>query len=171
VTEEREVSSSDAFDIVRSGYDRIGTRYRDWSSAGQVRLLFVRRLLERLSPGSVVVDLGCGSGEPATRLLAAEHHVLGVDASFTQLRLAREAVPTGAFVQADMTRVGLRTGSIDAVASFYALGHVPSQQHVPLLEAIAGWLRPGGVLLFSAPMAAGGELDDDWLGVKMFFGG
>ncbi len=160
-----------AFDTVRSGYDRIGERYRDWSAESPVRLAFVARLLRELPPGSRVVDLGCGPGEPATRLLAADHRVVGVDASATQLRLAREAAPTAALVQADMTRLALLPGSVDAVASFYALGHLPADTHAPLLHAIARWLRPGGVLLTSAPLLAGDSRDEDWLGVPMFFGG
>jgi SAM-dependent methyltransferase len=162
---------SDAFDIVRSGYDRIGVRYREWSSASPTRLNFVRRLLRELTPGSLVVELGCGPGEPATRLLAAEHRVLAVDASLAQLQLAREAAPTAALVQADMARLALRPGSADAVASFYALGHLPSHEHAPLLHAIAQWLRPGGVLLTSAPLGAGDDRDASWLGVPMYFGG
>jgi SAM-dependent methyltransferase len=74
-------------------------------------------------------------------------------------------------VQADMTRFALRPGSVDAVASFYALGHVPSGQHAPLFHAIAGWLRPGGVLLTSAPLLVGDDVDEDWLGVPTYFGG
>ncbi len=162
---------SEAFDIVRSGFDRIGVRYREWSSASPTRLNFVRRLLRELTPGSLVVELGCGPGEPATRLLAAKHRVLAVDASLTQLWLAREAAPTAALVQADMARLALRPGSADAVASFYALGHLPSHEHAPLLQAIARWLRPGGVLLTSAPLGAGDERDKSWLGVPMYFGG
>jgi len=131
----------EAFDIVRSGYDRIVVRYREWSSVSPTRLNFVRRLLRGLTPGSLVVELGCGPGEPATRLLAAEHRVLALDASVAQLRLAREAAPTAALVQADMARLHLRAGSADAVASFYALGHLPSHEHAPLLNAIAHWLR------------------------------
>ncbi len=161
----------EAFDIVRSGYDRIGVRYREWSSASPTRLNFVRRLLRELTPGSLVVELGCGPGEPATRLLAAEHRVLAVDASLAQLQLAREAAPTAALVQADMARLNLRAGSADAVASFYALGHLPSHEHAPLLHAIAHWLQPGGVLLTSAPLRAGDDRDESWLGVPMYFGG
>jgi len=161
----------EAFNIVRSGYDRIGVRYREWSSASPTRLNFVRRLLRELTPGSLVVELGCGPGEPATRLLAAEHRVLAVDASLAQLQLAREAAPTAALVQADMARLNLRAGSADAVASFYALGHLPSHEHAPLLHAIAHWLRPGGVLLTSAPLRAGDDRDESWLGVPMYFGG
>jgi SAM-dependent methyltransferase len=161
----------EAFDIVRSGYDRIGVRYREWSSVSPTRLNFVRRLLRELTPGSLVVELGCGPGEPATRLLAAEHRVLAVDASLAQLQLAREAAPTAALVQADMARLHLRAGSADAVASFYTLGHLPSHEHAPLLHAIAHWLRPAGVLLTSAPLRAGDDRDESWLGVPMYFGG
>jgi cyclopropane fatty-acyl-phospholipid synthase-like methyltransferase len=136
-----------------------------------VRLHWIQRLLSELSPASLVVDLGCGPGEPATRMLAEHHRVLGVDASIVQLRLAQPAVPSAQFVQADLTRFALRPGSVDAVASFYALGHIPSHDHTRLLSSIADWLRPGGLLLTSAPLTRGDSRDDDWLGVPMFFGG
>jgi len=70
-----------------------------------------------------------------------------------------------------MTRLALRPASVDAVVSFYALGHVPAERHAPLFEAIARWLRPGGLLLTSAPVGSGEVTDPDWLGVPMFFGG
>ncbi len=70
-----------------------------------------------------------------------------------------------------MAGLNLRAGIADAVASFYALGHLPSHEHAPLLHAIAHWLRPGGVLLASAPLRAGDDRDESWLGVPMYFGG
>ena len=162
---------TDAFSVVRAGYDVIGPKYRDRGQDNPVRLRWVDRLLRELPPEGLVVDLGCGPGEPATRLLAEHHRVVGVDASIGQLALARQAAPTAALVQADMTRLPLRSGSVDAVASFYALGHVPADRHAPLLADIARWLRPGGLLLTSAPVGAGDSRTDDWLGVPMFFGG
>jgi SAM-dependent methyltransferase len=159
------------FEIVRAGYDRIGPRYRDWSLDTSVRLTWVQRLLDELEPGCVVVELGCGHGEPVTRLLAAQHRVCGVDASSVQLSLARAAAPGALLVQADVTRFSLRPASVDAVASFYTFGHIRSSGHAPLFAAISQWLRPGGVLLTSAPMVAGDAEDPDWLGVPMFFGG
>lgn len=159
------------FDAVRLGYDRIGSRYREWSAAGPVRLQWVARLLEELRPGSMILDLGCGSAEPATRLLSERHRVIGVDASFGQLSLARGAAPNAMLVQADMTRLALQNSTVDAVASFYALGHVPSHLHAPLFASIARWLRPGGVLLTSTPVGAGDGIEPNWLGVDMFFGG
>lgn len=162
---------SDPFTVVRSGYDRIGERYRDWSQHSPVRLQQLQRLLDRLTTRSTVLDLGCGPGVPATRLLATQHDVIGVDASQVQLSLARQAAPRALLVQADMTQLHLRPRSLDAVASFYALGHVPEAHHEALFGRIATWLRPGGLLLTSAPLGVGDDHDEEWLGVPMFFGG
>ncbi|HEX7188095.1 MAG TPA: class I SAM-dependent methyltransferase, partial [Actinomycetes bacterium] len=65
----------------------------------------------------------------------------------------------------------LRTRSVDAVVSFFALGHLPPSAHGPLLSSIGSWLRPGGVLVTSAPLIPGEAVENDWLGVPMFFGG
>jgi SAM-dependent methyltransferase len=157
--------------VVRKGYDDIGRRYHDWSHDDPVRLRFVGEALDRLRPGSVVVDLGCGPGDPATRLLTEQHTVLGVDLSLTQLRLARELAPRASLVAADITRFALAPASVDAVVSFFALGHVPPAAHAPLVAEIARWLRPGGFLLTSAPLHVGEDVEDGWLGVSMYFGG
>lgn len=160
-----------ARDVVRAGYDAIGERYHEWSHASPTRLGFVRDMLDRLPDGSTVVDLGCGPGDPATRLLSERHHVVGVDLSVAQLRIARRLAPAAALVQADLGELVLARGSVDAVVSFYALGHLPAAAHAPLLGRVAEWLRPGGVLLTSAPLTAGEDVEDGWLGVPMFFGG
>jgi cyclopropane fatty-acyl-phospholipid synthase-like methyltransferase len=158
-------------DIVRAGYDEIGARYHDWSHRSATRRKYVGRVLDRLPPGSTVVDLGCGPGDPATRLLSERHHVLGVDLSAAQLRLARRLAPSAALVQADVCAFELARGSVDAVVSFYVLGHLPAGSHAPLVASIARWLRPGGLLLTSAPLSAQEGVEPDWLGVPMFFGG
>ena len=70
-----------------------------------------------------------------------------------------------------MTNIALAPSSVDAVASFYALGHVPAARQPALFAEIATWLRPGGVLVTSAPVQPGDGIDPAWLGVPMFFGG
>lgn len=157
--------------VVQRGYDGIGERYHRWSHDSPIRLRFVAEALDRLAPGSVVVDLGCGPGDPATRLLSERHTVLGVDLSLAQLRLARTLAPRASLVAADITTLRLAPSSVDAVVSFYALGHLPPAAHAPLVAEVARWLRPGGFLLTSAPLGEGGGIEDDWLGVPMYFGG
>ena len=158
-------------ETVRRGYDAIGERYHAWSHASPTRLGFVQEVLDRLPDGSLVVDLGCGPGDPATRLLSERHTVLGVDLSRRQLDIARRRAPRASLVQADLAELSLRPSSVDAVVSFYALGHLPGATHAPLLHRIGRWLRPGGLLLTSAPLTPGDGEDPEWLGVPMFFGG
>ena len=50
------------------------------------------------------------------------------------------------------------------------LNHVPRDEHAELLNRIAVWLREGGFLLGSLGVDDGPDsIDDDWLGVPMFF--
>ena len=160
----------DPIDVVRLGYDALGARYLEWSQDASARVRFVHQLLERLPKDSRVLDLGCGPAAPATRLLSERFAVVGVDLSHVQIALARKAAPTAAFVVADMTRLGIPPGAFDAVVSLYAFGHLPSALHRDVLNEIAAWLKPGGLLLANAPLAEGDGVHE-WLGVPMFFGG
>ncbi len=161
---------TDPVATVRAAYDRIGATYHAFSHEAPLRVEFVHLLRDRLAPGSTVLELGCGPGDPATRLLAERHRVVAVDVSWTQLGIARGHAPAAALAQADVTRLAVRPGSVDAVTSFYVLGHLPAAAHAPLLRSFGAWLRPGGVLVTNAPMTPA-ESVDEWLGQPMFFGG
>ena len=158
-------------EVVRAGYDGIGDRYHAWSHASPTRRRYVAELLDGLPADSTVVDLGCGPGDPATRLISERHWVLGVDLSGAQLAIARRLAPRAQLVQADLTFFALAPGSVDAAVSFYATGHLPAVAHAPFYAALATWLRPGGQLLTSAPLTPGDSRDPEWLGVPMAFGG
>jgi SAM-dependent methyltransferase len=158
--------------IVAAGYDAIAERYYAWSDArpSAVRLRWLAKALERIPPGTDVIDLGCGAGVPMTRALAAERHVTGVDISARQIELARAAVPEATFVQADMTALDLAPESLDAVVAFYSLTHIPRADLPDLLAAVHGWLRPGGVLIASmGAQDSPDSVEGDWLGAPMFF--
>ena len=157
--------------VVRAGYDAIGARYHEWSHDDPDRIAYATMLRDRLPADSVVLELGCGPGDPATRILSERHRVVGVDLSRGQLDLARGHAPRASLVQADMTRLSVRPRSLDAVASFFAFGHLPSAAHAPLLTSIGSWLRPGGVLVTNVPLTPDEGVEEGWLGVPMFFGG
>lgn len=158
--------------IIESGYDAMAERYL--SAFGEdvpddPRVRFVGELGGHLRDGARVLELGCGAGIPATALLAQRFDVLGVDISAGQLALAAQRVPAASFLKADMTDLDLPAESFDAVTAFYSFNHIPRAEQRPLLDRIAGWLRPGGLLL--ASFGRGGSADDvePWLGVPMFF--
>ncbi len=163
---------SDPRRIVADGYDVIARRYFEWSAArpSAARATWLRRALDAIPAGTDVVDLGCGAGVPMTRALAAGRRVTGVDISAAQIELARANVPEATFIQADMTALELPAQSVDAVVAFYALTHVPRDDHPALLARILGWLRPGGLFLASmGAQESPDEVEEDWLGVPMFF--
>jgi SAM-dependent methyltransferase len=157
--------------VVRDGYDAIAERYAAASlearADGTYYRAFVDGCLERLTPGSRILDLGCGAGIVAADL-ARRGRVIGIDLSFGQLRLARERVPRATLVQADMTALALREGSLDAVAAFWSIIHVRRERHAGLLAEIRTWLRPGGI--FFGTLGSGDnprERDDDFFGAPM----
>ena len=158
--------------IVAAGYDEAARRYLEWSGLrpSSVRMHYLERALGLIPPGSDVLELGCGAGIPVTQALAADRRVTGVDLSATQLRLARANVPAATFLQGDMTSLDLAPASFDAVVAFYSLTHVPRDEQPDLLCRIRTWLRPGGLFLGSMGAdASPDEVEDDWLGVPMFF--
>ncbi|XXX79003.1 class I SAM-dependent methyltransferase [Sorangium sp. So ce134] len=164
--------SDDPKRIVADGYDAIAPRYLDWSGShpSPERMRYLDRLLDLVPPGASVLELGCGAGVPVSRALAARCRLTGVDISAAQIALARQHVPEATFLQADMTALELAPATFDAVTAFYAITHVPRDQHEGLLARIAAWLRPGGLLL--ATMGASDSPDTveaDWLGAPMFF--
>ncbi len=166
--------ADDAKAIVARGYDAIAERYAAWSATVRVaeRERYTRLLLAALPAGAAVLELGCGAGLPTTRRLAARFAVTGVDLSPRQVALARRNVPNAAFVVGDMTALAFSPASFDAVCAFYAITHVPREEHAGLLSNIAAWLRPGG--LFVASFSDGGttgDVEDDWHGAPMYFSG
>jgi SAM-dependent methyltransferase len=166
------LAADDPRRIVADGYDAIAERYFAWSDArpSATRLAWLARALERIPAGADVLDLGCGAGVPMTKALADGRQVTGVDISARQVELARAAVPGATFIQGDMTTLELPPASLDAVVAFYSLTHVPRADLPALLDAIHGWLRPGGVFMASmGAQDAPDEVEADWLGTPMFF--
>ena len=163
---------SDPKQIVREGYDILGEAYRPATDEPDesTRAWFLVETVARIPAGAGVLELGCGPGWDAIALADGRSYT-GVDVSTTMLALARERVPSGTFLEHDLTTLELPESSFDAVVSLYVFGHVPGAEHRSTYRRVASWLRPGGVFCASFPLTPGDDVEDDWLGVPMFFGG
>jgi len=158
--------------IVAQGYDQIAERLLIWGETTRAdeRARYTALLMERLAPGSSVLELGCGAGGPTTRALAERFALTGVDISAHTIELARAAIPSATFVQADMGSAQFTEASFDAVVAFYSIIHLPCEEHGALFRSVARWLRPGG--LFVAALGATTneeEYAEDWLGAPMYW--
>jgi GrpB-like predicted nucleotidyltransferase (UPF0157 family)/SAM-dependent methyltransferase len=158
--------------LVRDAYDRVSYAYRSDDGDDLRERTWAARLDARLASGSDVLDLGCGCGVPVARLLAERHAVTGVDISPVQIARARRLVPGARFVCADMTALDQPSASFDAVIALYSLIHVPLDEQGALYARIAGWLRPGGLLLATVGAGRYRGIEEGWLdveGADLFF--
>ncbi len=156
--------------VVADGYDRIAERYLGWSEGDPVRLAWLERLAALLPRGGAVLDIGCGAGIPVARRLSQIAHVTGIDISPRQVELARSSVPEATFLCGDVLAADLADGSFDAVCAFFAIAHLPREDHAELIARIVRWLKPGGVFVASfGAEDAPGAVEQGWLGAPMFF--
>jgi SAM-dependent methyltransferase len=151
----------------RETYDALAPRYDAWSSGvlPEVREEWARKIEVFVEPGERVVELGCGTGVPVGRYLAARYDYTGVDASPGMLAQARAAIPGARLINADMHTIELPAASLGAVVAFSSISHTPREQHAALFAKIATWLRPGGV--FAGNLHSRDDRDGlevDWLG-------
>ena len=153
--------------LVAVGYDAIAETYLERYGRSKVRDYWLGELITRLPRHALVLDLGCGAGLPMARELAARS--FGVDGSVRQIELARRNVAGAKFTQADITTVEFLPADFDAVVALYSMTHVPREEHPALLQRIATWLKPGGLLIASMGAEPLRDHCEEWLGVRMFF--
>ncbi|HUF00940.1 MAG TPA: class I SAM-dependent methyltransferase [Gaiellaceae bacterium] len=158
-------------ELVGRGYDEIADRFLDWRDriVGDPRLRWLEELMSRLPAGARVLELGCGSGIPDTRLLAERFRVTGVDISAEQIRRARTNVPTADFVQADITDLELEAESYAGVVAVYSFNHIPRQLLSDVFARVRSWLTPDGLFLVSLGTGDTVGWTGRWLGTSMFF--
>jgi SAM-dependent methyltransferase len=125
------------------------THEQGYSGVAEDAAAFVLGLLR---PGSTVVELGCGPGVTARRLLDAGHDVVGIDQSAALIALARRRAPEATFVVGSF--VTSRLPDCDAVLAIgevfnYLFDERNTRAALPgLFARIHAALRPGGRLVF-----------------------
>jgi SAM-dependent methyltransferase len=100
--------------------------------------------------GRRVLDLGCGAGQLARHLgMLGAAEVIGVDVSERMLELARTewAHPKVTYRRAALEELIFPPEQFDLIVSSLALHYV--HDYAGLILRIAGWLSPGGTLVYS----------------------
>lgn len=112
----------------------------------------VRDWARGLPARATVLDLGCGSGLPLTRVLVEEGHaVFGVDASPTLVAAFRRHLPGVPVACEPVETSCFHQQAYDGVLAWGFIFLLPIGTQLTVLRHIGRVLVPGGRLLFTAP--------------------
>lgn len=124
------------FDTIAPRYDLVN-RIMTFGLDRRWRRQAVRSL--GLAPGSVVLDLACGTGDLCRDLAGAGYEPVGADLSLGMLSRARTDAP---LVQADALELPLPAGCVDGAVSGFALRNFVALP--PVFAELVRVVRPGG---------------------------
>lgn len=136
------------------GAEQAGIHHRQFGRlAGRAADLLTRELAAAGLASGTVVDLGCGSGIVARRMIEAGYDVLGVDVSAAMLDIARREAPGARFVHGSLLDAELPASTVAVTATGEALNYAVDPRAGEaalgaLASRVAAALPAGGVLLF-----------------------
>jgi demethylmenaquinone methyltransferase/2-methoxy-6-polyprenyl-1,4-benzoquinol methylase len=130
------------FDTIAPSYDRFSRRF-SFGMDQRWKAQVTRHAMEGLSPGDLVLDLACGTGDIARGMSGGTVRVVGLDPSAEMLRVAQGAASR--LLRADMLAIPLGAASVAAVTAGYGFRNVPDAG-AAVREAVRV-LQPGGRLV------------------------
>ena len=153
--------------LVRQAYDRCGINYD--VSRPRVAPAELNMLTRRLTKGSSILDIGCGAGIPVASSLSGSFAVTGVDISETMIKQACLNVPGAKFIQGDIMSAVFSASSFDAAVAFYAIFHIPREEHSALFSKIHKWLKPSGYFFATLSFNDDASYTDEYMGGTMYW--
>jgi 2-polyprenyl-3-methyl-5-hydroxy-6-metoxy-1,4-benzoquinol methylase len=162
--------NKDHKETVKAGYNTIADRYLTARTRDSEDVRLLDELTTRLPTGAKVLDAGCGAGLPIGQMLSEKFKVTGVDFSEAQIELAKKNVPNATFICQDITKLDFPENTFDGICSYYAIIHIPREEHQPLLANFHKMLKPSGLAL----LCLGAEnliddIDENYLGTRMYW--
>lgn len=137
-----------------NGYERVATRFIE--TRGQnidgIGASSVRNWARTLQQGSCILDLGCGTGIPISKVLIDEGMtVYGVDASVTLINEFRQNFPQAPVACEPAEDSLFFNLKFDAIISWGLIFLLSIDVQEKVIQKAAGALRTEGKLLFTAP--------------------
>ncbi|MBE2221689.1 MAG: class I SAM-dependent methyltransferase [Anaerolineae bacterium] len=152
--------NQDPISITTATYDAIADVFAErWQKRGGIAADVVR-FAELLPQGSLVCDVGCGSGFDTAVLRKKGLTAIGLDRSWGMMQVGRtEYGLNQPFAQVDMRALPLGKTAVAGLWVCASLLHLPREDVAPTLQNFARVLKPGGILYLSVKQGD----DASWL--------
>ena len=108
-------------------YDNISPIY-DVSRAANLETVKILVKLIQASSDSLLLDLGCGTGNYTTALLQIAKNVIGIDLSKGMIEQARAKYPAIQFIHGDITSLPFDSEIFDGAFSIQVLHHIKKKE-------------------------------------------
>lgn len=132
------------------GYDAVAQRFIALRSK-EIGVQEVTQWAKALPVGGSVIDLGCGSGIPLTKILEDQGLIVyGIDASMKMVEQFSKNLPEAKVACEDVCRSAFFNRKFDGVLAWGLLFLLKKNEQKQLIKAIAAIMRPGGQFLFTA---------------------
>ena len=157
-------------DKVRRGYEEgeYAKEYREGRVIRDFEEELFEELLDKIGEQGSILDLGCGIGIPFDRYFVDKgYDVTGVDFVGKNIKRAKENVTKAEFLNADFSQLSFPKESFDAIVSFYAIFHIPKDEHLDLLEKMNRWLKESGVILITMGAGDDEKIESEFVGSDM----
>lgn len=156
-------------DAVRHAYEKMADgyaeRFGDDLEDNLHDRTVVERALDMLPQSALVLDLGCGTGQIASFVMARGGRALGVDLTPAMLDVARRVEPGLALINANVLRLPVRDASADGAIAWFSLHNLPRSLLGAALAEVRRVLRPGGVFVMVSHGGDGEEsVSHEWDG-------
>lgn len=139
----------------REVYERQAERFDGERPKHLLERAWLDRFLSLVEPGGLVLDLGCGGGDPiAGHIMERGFDVVGIDASEAMLAIARRRFPAGDWRRGDMRRLDLPE-SFDGIIGWDSFFHLTPGEQRDTLRRIGEHMKPGAALMLTVGHEAG----------------
>jgi SAM-dependent methyltransferase len=134
-------------------FDGIGIKYEEAFGHDIGLQNFIGKALSVLPPKAKVLDIGCGTGNPTTSMVAASGHQLhGIDLSPVMVELSRKNVPLGTFEVANMLHFNPKE-KFDAAFMNFSMFDVARDQMTTVASKWGEWISENGFLFIGTMVA------------------
>ncbi|MAS38211.1 MAG: SAM-dependent methyltransferase [Anaerolineaceae bacterium] len=137
-----------------NGYERVAAAFlagRGRAPSTAVGTREVRDWARTLPPGAAVIDLGCGTGLPITKVLVDEQlNVYGVDAAPSLVEAFRHNLPDVPVACESVVESSFFNRTFDGVVAWGLIFLLQPEEQRYLIQRVADILLPGGRFLFTS---------------------